>query len=196
MHLLAAKKEKLYVPQTTHSRTREKHLSNEHQKTQGRVNKARERLYSAISAGTFLVLIGIIYVINLPASLWNAVIDFFSSFTLAQVPSTGIYLPAPISPASHTVLYGALFQFCIGIGILQIVMLVLRFTWPSSIGKISETMGNLVYWFGSAFLVATYLNSTTTISKWFVFWAGVLIILGLSFVARSFVLLAKKRMSD
>jgi hypothetical protein len=171
-------------------------LSNEHQNTQGSVNKARERLYSVISAGTLLVLIGIIYVINLPANLWNALVDFFSSFTFAQVPSTGIYLPAPINPQSHTVLYGALFQFCIGIGILQIVMLVLRFTWSSSIGKTAETMGNLFYWFGSAYLVATYLNSTTTISTWFVFWAGVLIILGLSFVARSFVLLAKKKISS
>ena len=168
---------------------------NEHQKTRGDLHKARERLYSAISAGTFLILIGIIYVINLPASLWNAVIDFFSSFNLAQVPTTGIYLPAPISPASHTVLYGALFQFCIGIGILQIIMLVLRFMTRSPISKTAETMGNLVYWFGTAYLAVTFLNSTTTTSRWFVFWAGVLIILGLSFIARSFVLLAKKRMS-
>jgi hypothetical protein len=170
-------------------------LLSEPQNTRVSVHKARERLYSAISAGTVLILIGIIYVINLPSSLWNAAIDFFGSFTLAQVPSTGIYLPAPISPADHALLYGAIFQFCIGIGILQIVMLVLRFTSQSPIGKTAETMGNLVYWFGTAYLVVTYLNSTTTISKWFVFWAGVLIILGLSFIARSFVLLAKKRMS-
>jgi hypothetical protein len=71
----------------------------------------------------------------------------------------------------------------------------MRFTWQSSIGKTAETMGNLVYWFGSAYLVATYLNSTTTISMWFVYWAGILIVLGLSFIARSFVLLAKRMSS-
>ncbi len=92
-------------------------------------------------------------------------------------------------------LYGALFQFCIGIGILQIIMLVLRFTARSPISKTAETMGNLVYWFGTAYLAVTFLNSTTTTSRWFMFWAGVLIILGLSFIARSFVLLAKKRVS-
>jgi hypothetical protein len=75
-------------------------------------------------------------------------------------------------------------------------MLILRFTWQSPIGKTAETMGNLVFWFGSAYLVATYLNSTTTMSKWFVFWAGALVILGLSFVARSFVLLAKRKKSS
>jgi hypothetical protein len=157
--------------------------------------KARERVYSAISAGAFFILIGIIYVINLPANLWSAAIDFFSDFTFAQVPGTGIYLPSPITPAAHAVLYGALFQFCIGIGILQVIMLTLRFTSQSPIGKTAETTGNLVYWFGSAYLIAAYLNSTATRSTWFVFWAGILIMLGLSFIARSFVLYAKKRMS-
>lgn len=158
--------------------------------------KARERIFSAISAGAFFILIGIIYVINLPANLWEALIDFFGSFTLAQVPTTGVYLPAPISPFSHETLYGAIFQLCIGLGVLQIIMLMLRFTSQSPIGKTAETMGNLVYWFGTGYLVATYLNSTTTMSKWFVFWAGALVILGLSFVARSFVLLAKRKTSS
>ena len=161
--------------------------------TQTSVHKARERLFSALSAGSFLILLGIVYVINLPNSLWNAVFDFFGSFTLAQVPTTGIYLPAPLNPASHAVLYGAIFQFCIGLGVLQIMFLALRLMMNSPISKTAETMGNLVFWFGSAYLVTAYLNNTTTISKWFVFWAGVLIILGLSLIARAFVLLAKRK---
>jgi hypothetical protein len=194
MHL-PARKGKLYVHQPHIVELGRSKLS-ENLKTQGSAYKARERVYSAISAGAFFILIGIVYVINLPSSLWDAAINFLGSFTLAQVPSTGIYLPAPISPASHALLYGAIFQFCIGIGILQIIMLTLRFTAHSPIGRVAETMGNLVYWFGSGYLVITYLNSTTDISMWFVFWAGVLIILGLSFVARSFVLLARKWMSS
>ena len=156
--------------------------------------KAQERIYSAISAGAFFILIGIIYVINLPSNLWTATINFFSDFTFAQVPSTGIYLPSPLTPYSHAVLYGALFQFCIGIGVLQIIMLALRFTFKSPVNKTAETMGNLVFWFGTAYLIATYLTSDATISTWFVFWAGILIMLGLSFVARSFVLLAENRL--
>ncbi len=157
--------------------------------------KAHERIFSAISAGVFFILVGIIYVIHLPASLWDALVSFFGSFTLAQVPTTGIYLPAPISPFSHALLYGAVFEFCIGIGILQIIMLVLRYMWQSPIGKTAETMGNLVFWFGTAYLITAYLNSTTDMSKWFVFWAGLLMILGLSFIARAFVLLSKKWLS-
>ncbi len=63
----------------------------------------------------------------------------------------------------------------------------------SPISKTAETMGNLVYWFGAGYLITTYLNSTTDISDWFVFWAGILVILGLSFVARAFVLLIKRK---
>jgi len=138
-------------------------------------------------------MLGIVYVINLPNSLWNEILDFVGSFTSAQVPGTGIYLPAPISPASHSVLYGAIFQFCIGLGILQVIFLLLRLMMNSQIGKTAETMGNLVYWFGAAYLVTTYLNSTMAPSDWFVFWAGILIILGLSFIARAFVLFVKRK---
>jgi hypothetical protein len=94
---------------------------------------------------------------------------------------------------AHSVLYGAAFQFCIGLGILQIVFLLLRLMMNSPISKTAETMGNLVYWFGAGCLVTTYLNSTTTLSEWFMFWAGILVILGLSFVARAFVLFAKRK---
>jgi hypothetical protein len=153
----------------------------------------QERLFSALSAGAFFIMLGLIYVINLPASLWTAVLDFFGSFTLAQVPTTGIYLPAPTNPTAHALLYGAIFQFSIGLGILQIVFLLLRIMMNSPIKKTAETMGNLVYWFGTAYIVTTYLNNTTSTSEWFVFWAGILIILGLSFIARAFVLLVKRK---
>ena len=150
-------------------------------------------MYSALSVGAFFVLIGIIYAVNLPNSLWERILAFFNNFTLRQVPNAGIFLPAPISPAAHTVLYGAVFQFCIGLGILQVVLLLLRLTMHSNVDKTAETMGTLVYWFGAGYLVATYLSNTTTINEWFAFWAGILMILGVSFIARAVVLLAKRK---
>ena len=160
---------------------------------QARTHKAREGLYSAISVGAVLILIGIVYALAQPSSLWESIVAFFSSFTLRSVPGTGISLPAPISPVAHTVFYTAAFQFCIGLGILQVILLALRLMMHSPIGKTAETVGHLVYWFGASYLITTYLNNTTTISRWFMFWAGILIILGLSFIARAFVLLAKRR---
>ena len=166
---------------------------NENRNGQARTYKAREGLFSAISVGAVFVLIGIIYAVNLPNSLWESILEFLSNLAMSQVPNAGISLLAPTSPAAHTVLYGAVFQFCIGLGILQVILLSLRLTMHSQVGKTAEAMGNLVYWFGAGYLVATYLNSATELVEWFAFWAGILIILGLSFIARWFVLLVKRK---
>ncbi len=150
-----------------------------------------ERLLSAISVGAVFILIGIIY-ISTPG-LWEKTVAFFSNFTLAEFANTGIFLPAPIHPSANAVLYGAAFQFCLGFGILEILFLTLRVMWHSPIRKTAETMGNLVFWLGASYLIVTYLNETATISKWFVFWAGIIVFTGLSLIARAFVLLAKRR---
>ena len=158
-----------------------------------RPHKAGEGIFTAISVGAVFILIGVVYVATLPTSLWDEVVAFFGSFDVLQVPGTGIYLPAPAVPAAHTVLYNAAFQFCIGLGILQIILLTLRLAWHSPTSKTAETAGNLVYWFGASYLVFTFLNSATTPETWFAFWAAILIVLGVSMIARALVLFAKKR---
>ena len=160
---------------------------------QTRTYKAKEGIYSAISIGAVLILIGIVYALAQPSSLWDSIITFFSNLTTRSVPGTGISLPAPANPAAHAVLYTAAFQFCIGLGILQVILLVLRLAGRSSIGKTAETVGTLVYWFGAAYLITIYLSDAPNITQWFMFWAGILIMLGLSFIARAFVLLTKRK---
>lgn len=160
---------------------------------QKRTRKIGESLISVISVGAVFILFGVVFVLAHPRSLWDSIVTFFSSFTLRSVPGIGISLPAPVNPAAHAVFYTAAFQFCIGLGILQVILLALRLMTYSPISKTAETFGHLVYWFGSSYLITTYLNNTTTISRWFMFWAGILIILGLSLIARAVVLLAKRR---
>jgi hypothetical protein len=160
---------------------------------QRRKYKAKEGIYSAISIGAFLILLGIVYALAQPSSLWDSIITFFSNLTTRSVPGTGISLPAPANPAAHAVLYTAAFQFCIGLGILQVILLALRLTMRSPIGKTAETVGTLIYWFGAAYLITIYLSDAPDITQWFMFWAGILIMLGLSFIARAFVLLTKRR---
>jgi len=160
--------------------------------TQTRANKTGENLISAVSVGVFFILIGVVFVLAQPSSLWDSIVTFFSNLTTRVVPSMTISLPMPTYPAAHIVLYTAAFQFCVGLGILQIILLALRLMMQSPITKTAETFGSLIYWFGAAYLVTTYLNSATTISRWFMFWAGILIVLGLSFIARAFVLLTKR----
>jgi len=160
---------------------------------QTRTHKIGESLISAMSVGSVFILIGVVFVLAQPSSLWDSIVTFVNNLTLRSVPGMVISLPAPANPAAHAVLYTAAFQFCIGLGILQVILLVLRLMMHSSIGKTAETVGHLVYWFGASYLITTYLNNTTTINSWFMFWAGILVILGTSLIARAFVLLAKRR---
>ena len=167
---------------------------NTNSRRQKRHTRLGENIITAISIGTLLILIGGIYVATLPRSLFDELKYFVGGFTTSQVGGTGLYFPVPQIPGMHAVLYNAAFQFCIGIALLQIVILLLRLMFHSSIGKTSETVGNLVFWFGASYLVTTFLNSSTTAITWFTFWAAILIVTGLSMIARAFVLFAKKRM--
>ncbi len=157
-----------------------------------RTYRLGENVISAISVGYVFILIGLVYVLALPTNLFEKLISFFGSLTVRQVPGTSIFLPAPINPVAHNALYNAFYQFCLGLILLQIVVLLLRIVWHSPIRRTAETLGNLIFWSGAAWLAATFLNNRATVSTWFAFWAGILIVLGLSLVARSIVLLLKR----
>jgi len=155
--------------------------------------KHAESLFSALYIGTIFISLGVIFYIHLPNNLFVELIDFFDTLTLARVPDTGIYLPAPLSPAAHVDLYTAAFQFFLIIAIIEVVILGLRFVFGSSVKRKAETISNVVFWFGASYLIWTYLVDSATINKWFVFWIGLIIIFGLSLIARAFVLLAVKQ---
>jgi hypothetical protein len=154
--------------------------------------KAGEGIISAVSIGAVFILIGTVYVTTLPTSLWDKIVDFFKSFDVVKL-SDQLSLPAPAVPGAHAVVYNAAFQFCIGLAILQVILLALRLLWRSPIDKTSETVGNLVYWFGASYLVPTFLNTATTGTTWFAFWAAIIIVIGISMIARAIVFFIKKR---
>lgn len=152
-----------------------------------------EGVISAISVGAVFILIGMVFVLAQPNSLWDSIVNFFTSFTIRSVPGTDIYLPAPLNTAVHGVLYNASFQFCVGLGILQILLLMIRLAVRSPVVKTAETVGNLVFWFGAAYLILLFLSAMPSLTQWFMFWASLLIMLGLSFFARAMVLLTRRK---
>ncbi len=160
--------------------------------TKGWLYQKAESIFSALYIGSIFIILGVIYYIHLPNSLFLELVNFFDSLTLARVPDTAIYLPAPLSPAAHADLYTAAFQFCLAIGIVEVAVLALRFVLRSSVKRKAETISNIVFWFGASYLITTYLIDEATINKWFVFWIGIIVIFGLSLIARAFVLLAKR----
>jgi hypothetical protein len=143
----------------------------------------QEELFTAISIGFFLLLVGTLFVIN--PNLFGNFIDLLKDFKLVDVPNTNIIFPAPESPQLYSTVYQAARQFSIALGAFQVVILALRFVIPSSWGKRSETVGSFVYWVGASFLIQSFLIEST---QWFVFWSTILILAGVSIIARAVVM--------
>jgi hypothetical protein len=155
-----------------------------------------EGLITAIAIGGFLILIGLVFSLN--PNLTDRISDFFSNITSTAYPidssTSTIYLPAPTYPATHSALYSAILQFDLGFGILQIIILAVRLFYRSQTDKIAETVGNMIFWFGGAVLVSTILQ-VGTLQSWFEYWGALIIIVGISFIARAAVKFAKRKNS-
>ena len=53
----------------------------------------------------------------------------------------------------------------------------------SPIRRIAETVGNLVFWLGSAVIANVFLL-TGTLNGWFQFWGALIVLIGVSLIAR------------
>jgi len=142
-----------------------------------------EGLISAISAGFFFILIGIIFVTT--PNLFERILDFFRDFDFVRVPNTGIFLPAPFFPRNHQVVYRAAEQFEFAFGLFHIVILGLRFVFRSAVRRKAETAGNIVFWLGTGYLTRTLLIETT---RWFEFWAVFIMLIGVTLIVRAIIL--------
>ena len=156
----------------------------------------RESIFSAVSAGFFFVLIGTIFVYATfiqGIDLIGDIIAFFRDFDIVVVPHTRmIMLPAPGHPAEHLSLYSAALQFSVVWGLYEIGVLALRFVARSTLDRKAETSSNIVFWLGASYLVSIFLNETALSANsketWFVFWAAVIMLTGLSLVVRAIIL--------
>lgn len=159
---------------------------------QALTEKKKESLITAIYIGTVFILLAIVYYANLPNNLWNNIVNFFSSFTLAEIPGAGVSLPAPADPHAFVSLYSAVFEFLLGLGILEIGILALRIYLQSPVARKAETVANIVFWLGASYLAIAYLVKMTIMTEWFMFWAAIILLGGISLLVRAFVILAKR----
>jgi hypothetical protein len=157
--------------------------------------RRNEGLLGALTAGFFFILIGILF-ITIP-NLFSKTIAFFQDFNSVRVPHTDVYLPAPVTPSQYTAVYTAVFRFSLIWAFFEIAILILRFSAGLRYRRIARGFGNVVFWFGAAFLTNRYLNSMTigmalTIQqeRWFVFWALLIALIGVSLVIRAIALAA------
>lgn len=147
----------------------------------------REGLLDAISVGFFLVLIGLLFVIN--TNLVDGVVNFFKDIIVVTVSRLGIMLPQPSDVGAHLTVYRAAEQFSLVWGVFLATMLVVKFATESTTRKKAENIGDIVFWFGAAYMVQTWLIDK---AQWFEFWAWIIMLLGISLVARAIVLAAAR----
>ena len=151
-----------------------------------------EGLITALAVGGFFIILG--FVIVSSPNIIDGTFDFFSDITFQHFPlggSSTLSLPAPAHPAQHITIFTALMNLFLGVGILQIVILALRLAFRSPLKRISETVGNLVFWLGGA-VVGNVFLLTGTLQGWFQFWSMLIILVGASLIARFFVHLTRR----
>jgi len=157
----------------------------------------REGVIAVVSAGLFFILVGFIFVIN--QNLWPKIKDFGNDFTITRIANTSIQLPVPASPAAHVAVYSAVFQFALGIGILEILILAMHLANGSRIRRTTQSIGSAVFWFGAAYLLSVLADMKNTLTDsqqltiWYQFWAAIIMLIGISIVVRTGILLAAKQ---
>jgi hypothetical protein len=152
-----------------------------------------EGLITALSIGGFFIILGSVFAVT--PGILQQTNNFFSDLTTVTFPfgnpGSTVSLLAPAHPANHQDFYAAVMNFLIGVGVLQIVILVLRLAMHSRIRRIAQSVGDLIFWIGAA-VVANVFLLTGTQSGWFQFWSSLIVIIGVSLIARFFVYLAKR----
>ena len=158
-----------------------------------RQRSLHDGLITALSIGGFFIILGIVF--GLTPAISQNTNTFFSDLTTVRFqfgsPGSTVSLLAPAHPADHQSFYTVVMNFLIGIGVLQIVILVLRLAVHSRIRRIAQSVGDLIFWLGAAVLANVFLIAGTQ-SGWFQFWSSLIVLIGVSFVAQFFVYLVKR----
>lgn len=164
--------------------------------TFGRQNRYsyNEGLITALSVGGFFIILGIVF--GLTPGTWYAVSAFLSDLKVVHISTNSglasLNLPAPVHTDAHGDFYSAVFAFCVGIGVLNLVVLALRLIFRSPIRRISNSVGDVIFWFGAAASVSIFLMAGT-LTGWYQFWAVLLLIIGVSLIVRGIIHLAAWR---
>ena len=152
-----------------------------------------EGLVTALSIGGFFIILGLVFALT-PA-ISQQTNNFFSDLTTVTFPfgspGSTVSLLAPAHPADHQSFYSAVMNFLIGIGVLQIVILALRIAVHSRIRRVAQSVSDLIFWLGAAVIANVFLLAGTQ-NGWFQFWSLLIVIVGVSLIARFFVYLAKR----
>ena len=138
-----------------------------------------------ISFGAFLIIVAVIYLTT--PNIANEVKAFIRDFQLVEVfDDFSWFVPS----TTHPVLYAAAERFCYLFGVAQILILGLTFARGSSIHRKAETFSGVVFWLGAGYVLGLLSQG---VLLWLSFIASLVILIGVSIVARSLVVMLAPR---
>ncbi len=158
---------------------------------EGHIHEHRhDGLISAIGVGGFLIIVGSLFLCT--PTLWQNIVHFFQDLTIQTVPgTTNVLLPAPANPADYHVFYRALVIFEVAIGVLEVVLFLRRIWSHSSTHKIADKAADMGFGCGAAVLVQIF-HLQGTLSSWFQYWTALIILIGITMIARAIVHFARR----
>lgn len=150
-----------------------------------REREERTDILGLANFGLFLILIGII--VATTPNLVDRFADFFRDFKLTEV-APNVLLPVP--GLDHPVVFGAIYQFCLMFGILQIPMLAARFILKDTPRRTASTATGIVFWLGAAWLVSLIVAKNIT---WLNFIGYIIALVGIVIVVENVIMLMTRR---
>jgi hypothetical protein len=151
------------------------------------LSERRERtdILGLVNFGIFLVIIGIIFATT--PNLVDRFADFFRDFHLQEV-APNVSLPVP--GLDHPVVFGAIYQFCLAFGIIQIPILAARFIIKDTIRRTANTAAGIIFWLGAAWSVSLIMAKSIT---WLNFVGYIIILIGIVVVVENIIVLMIRR---
>jgi len=132
-----------------------------------------------ISFGFFILMVGMVWIIS--PKFHDEVTSFVNDFRFENLTGN-VGFPAPVN--NHPVLYTAIMQLCLVVGVFQIVILALRFLFHESVERKAGTISGMTFFFSAAFFLNMLAGGSI---GWFGFIAGLIISVGLTIIASSVV---------
>ena len=126
-----------------------------------------------------MIIIAVIY-LRTPGLLSEAK-AFVGDFRLVQVFQNFWWF---VPSTNHPVLYAAAEQFCYAFGLVQILVLGLEFARGSSTHGKAEAFSSVVFWLGAGYILSLLSQGAFS---WLSFIASLIILAGVSIVARALV---------
>ncbi len=140
-------------------------------------------ILGAVTAGLIIILIAVLLV-AIP-NLFPSIINFFIDLVWTEV-ALGFWWWTPATPVAHTVVYNAIFLFCLGTLIINFIVLMLRVIFRDSYRRQIESIGGIIMSAGVTWAAYNYTMTFALTAAFAVYCGWFIVFIGVSIIISSF----------